>query len=122
MKDFPILGYFCSGACWGLEPRRRPDGTYDETPETVRELLLSRMYWGLRECGRSSDEARAELNARIMALADEPDDPYRDINFEIAFTTPEMREAARKETGPRSFFAPPEDDEDGEAEDSAPRH
>ena len=122
MKDFNIQGYFCGGACWGMEPRRRPDGTYDESPETVMELLLSRMYWGLRERGRSADEARAELNARIMALADEPEDPYRHIDFEIAFTTPEMREAARKETGTRSCFAPPEGDEEGEAADRAPRH
>jgi hypothetical protein len=122
MKDFDILGYVCSGKCWGLEPRRRRDGTYDETAETVMELLLSRMYWGLRERGRSSDEARAELNARIMALADEPEDPYGHIDFEIAFSTPEMREAARQETGPRPCFAPPEGDEESEAPAGAPRH
>jgi hypothetical protein len=85
MKDFTIQGYFCGGACWGMEPRRRPDGTYDETAETVMELLLSRMYWGLRERGHSSDEARAELNARIMALADEPDDPYLHTSFRNLF-------------------------------------
>jgi hypothetical protein len=88
MKDFNIMGYICSGECWGMEPRRRPDGTYDDTAETVMELLLARMYWGLRAQGHSPDSARAELNAWIMEIADQPEDPFGQINFEILFKKP----------------------------------
>lgn len=107
MKDFDTLSYICCGPCLSGRP-----GQMHETRETVIQLLLSRMLFSLIEFGSTPEQARAELAQRIAEIADLPEDPYREIDFEIHFQKPEPP----KEGGTGGGWFDPPEKTDGEKE------